>query len=98
VEPNNLLHKHILETWRRDSPKMWADLQAAGPRMAHKLAFVQQEKMWRRTDELMEGGLPFTDAREMAEREELMLEPEADMPEDRLDPWTPPLPGPTDTL
>jgi hypothetical protein len=33
----------------------------------------------------MDGGLPLTDAREMAEREELMLEPEADMPEDRLD-------------
>lgn len=33
-----------------------------------------------------------TDAREMAEREELMLESETDMPEDQLDEALPPLP------
>jgi hypothetical protein len=42
--------------------------------------------------ELRDGGLPVTDAREMAEREELMLESETDMPEDQLDEALPPLP------
>ena len=34
--------------------------------------------MWRRKEELMLAGLPARDAPELAEKEELMLEPEAD--------------------
>jgi hypothetical protein len=40
--------------------------------------------MWRRKEELMVASLPARDAPELAEKEELMLEPEADMPENRL--------------
>jgi hypothetical protein len=45
VEPNKLMHQHILATWKRDSPKMWAELQKAGPGIADKLAYIQQERM-----------------------------------------------------
>ena len=49
--------------------------------------------MWRRKKELMDGGVPFTDTREMVEQEHLMLTPEADMPENPAEIWTPPLPA-----
>lgn len=68
------LHRRILATWKQDSPKMWRRLQAAG--IASKLAFVVQVRMWARQKELLKAGYPVTDAREIAEREELMLEPE----------------------
>lgn len=68
------LRDRILASWERDSPKMWASLQDLG--LTKKMAFVVQERMWRRKDELMKLGFPVTDAREMAEREELFLEPE----------------------
>ena len=68
------LRDRILATWEQTSPRMWANLQAMG--LTHKLAFVVQERMWRRKAELMSEGYPVTDARETAEREELMLEPE----------------------
>lgn len=74
------LRDHILATWERDSPRMWASLKAQG--LTEKFAFVQQERMWRRQDELLKAGYPITDAREMAEREELMLEPEPPIPDD----------------
>ena len=73
---NQDLHKRILSSWRQTSPMMWARLQQAG--LADKLAFVLQQRMWTEMDSLMEGGYPVTDAREQAEREHLMLEPEQD--------------------
>lgn len=85
---NTALHKSILATWERDSPKMWANLtkmHLAGP-----LAYVLQQRMWDRQKELLETGMPVTDAREQAEKELLMLEPEASVP-DRSLPMTPPL-------
>lgn len=72
---NRILHNSILETWKQGSPKMWANLQRE--KMADKLAYVLQQRMWERRDELVRAGMPITDAREMAEQEELMLEPEA---------------------
>ena len=68
------LHQQILETWRRDSPKMVARLEKQG--ILEDLAFVCQERMWRAAKESRKAGLPVTDAREQAERDHLMLEPE----------------------
>lgn len=68
------LHRQILETWRRDSPKMVARLQKQG--ILDDLAFVCQERMWRAAKDNRKAGLPVTDAREQAERDHLMLEPE----------------------
>ena len=68
------LHRQILETWRRDSPKMVARLEKQG--ILDDLAFVCQERMWRAAKDNRRAGLPVTDAREQAERDHLMLEPE----------------------
>lgn len=76
------LHRQILETWRRDSPKMVARLEKQG--ILDDLAFVCQERMWRAAKDNRKAGLPVTDAREQAERDHLMLEPEE--PE-ALEPW-----------
>src|SRR5687767_3142541 len=71
---NRRIHDSTLETWKRDSPRMWARLEAA--KLANPLAKVLQARMWDRQGELIRGGMPVTDAREVAERENLMLEPE----------------------
>ena len=68
------LHQQILEAWRRDSPKMVARLEKQG--ILDDLAFVCQERMWRAAKDNRRAGLPVTDAREQAERDHLMLEPE----------------------
>lgn len=68
------LHQQILEAWRRDSPKMVARLEKQG--ILEDLAFVCQERMWRAAKDNRKAGLPVTDAREQAERDHLMLEPE----------------------
>ena len=68
------LHQQILEAWRRDSPKMVARLEKQGT--LEDLAFVCQERMWRAAKDNRKAGLPVTDAREQAERDHLMLEPE----------------------
>ena len=73
---NRELHQRLLTSWEQNSPKMWANLLAQG--LTEKMAFVAQERMWRRQDELMSQGMPLTDAREQAEREELLLEPESE--------------------
>ena len=73
---NTLLHKQILEAWKLDSPKMYQRLTMQG--IAEKLAYVLQERMFQEMDRLIKAGYPVTDARETAERETLMLEPEAD--------------------
>lgn len=77
---NNLMHQSILRTWEQDSPAMWERLTRLG--IADEMAFVAQAKMWDRSKELREAGMPMTDAREQAEREHLMLEPESQEPED----------------
>ena len=71
---NKMLHKTILETWRRDCPKMTAHLEKFG--ILDDFAVVQQEKMWRAQDEYLKAGYPVTDAREQAEKDCLMLTPE----------------------
>ena len=71
---NAILHNSILEAWKRDSPQMYARLEKAG--MADRVAFVMQQRMWQMQEDLIRAGFPVTDARERAERETLMLEPE----------------------
>ena len=85
---NNLLHKEILAQWKEHSPAMWKRLEAVN--LAEPLAKVLQARMWDRQEELLRGGMPVTDAREQAEKEHLMLEPEAEAG-DRL-PMEPELP------
>lgn len=71
---NQEMHRHILAQWRENSPQMWKRLEQVN--LTDDLAMVLQARMWDRKKALMEGGLPVTDAREQAEREILMLEPE----------------------
>lgn len=82
-DPNHVhnedLHKRIVETWRRESPKMWLRLQKAGA--GALLARVVQQRMWKHQEELISSGMPVTDAREQAERAHLMLEPESELAE-----------------
>jgi hypothetical protein len=93
VVHNKDLHKHILANWKAHSPKMWASLNKEASHFADKLAYVLQERMWGQYDSLVKSGMNMTDARRIAEEDNLMLEPEDDvLTEDRLDPWTPPLP------
>ena len=68
------LHQRILETWKRDSPKMYLRLRSQG--VLEAMAFVCQQRMWDEQARLMKSGMPVTDAREQAERQHLMLEPE----------------------
>ena len=82
---NRELHQRILETWRRDSPQMAVRLEKQG--ILDDLAFVSQERMWQAAKEYRKGGMPVTDAREQAERDHLMLEPEQTEPtEPRMPP------------
>ena len=88
---NNVLHRAILATWKEHSPKMWASLTSAG--LTQPLAKVLQARMWVRQEELLREGMPVTDAREQAEKEHLLLEPEAEagerLPVDPLEPESP---------
>jgi len=79
---NNLMQEMILKTWERTSPVMWGRLSEIN--LQAPLAMVLQARMWKRKAELMRAGMPVTDAREVAERETLMLEPEAEQENDRL--------------
>lgn len=74
---NKELHKQILGTWRRDSPKMYRRL--VNLKVLDDLAFVCQERMWQTVEQYRKGGMAPTDAREQAELEHLMLEPEQEV-------------------
>ena len=70
-----------METWRRDSPQMYNRLKKL--KILADLAFVCQERMWLASEMYRKAGMPPTNAREQAERDHLMLEPEASQTEDR---------------
>lgn len=76
---NREMHQRIMTAWEMESPRMWSNLIALG--LTDKLAFVVQERMWRRREELLSQGFPVTDAREVAEQEELLMEPEVPEPD-----------------
>lgn len=73
------LDKQIKKAWRILRPQMWARLQQQG--ITDDLALVLQVAMWEATDRYEKAGMPPTDAREQAEREFLLMEPEKDQPE-----------------
>jgi len=73
---NLQLQDKMLKTWARLRPKMMLRLRLQG--IAKDLAVVLQAAMWDAVDRYEKAGMPPTDARETAEREWLMLEPEAD--------------------
>ena len=68
------LHQRILATWKADSPAMYLRLRTQG--VLEAMAFVAQQRMWAEQAKLIKAGTPVTDAREQAERQHLMLEPE----------------------
>lgn len=72
---NRDLHAQILFSWKQTSPQMMCKLERAG--LVELLAFVVQQRMWAEQAELIGQGMAVTDAREQAERNHLMLEPEA---------------------
>lgn len=74
---NRDLHKTILQTWKLESTQMWERLAQAG--ITHELACVLQERMWNRQEQLIQAGIPANDARQVAEREHLMLESEKEV-------------------
>ncbi|WP_147041308.1 hypothetical protein [Skermanella aerolata] len=80
---NLVMHQRILETWERSSPKMYARLKKAGT--LEMTAFVSQQRMWAERDLLERAGMPPTDAREEAEKGWLMLEPEDDPDEEKVE-------------
>lgn len=72
---NREMHHQILATWKRDSPEMTKRLRDL--QVLDDMAFVCQERMWQANDDYRASGMPPTDARETAEKEHLMLEPES---------------------
>ena len=75
--PNMSLHREILARWKLESPIMWRRLEMAGN--TEKLAFVQQERMWKAADEYMATGMQYTTAMKMARMDHLMMEPESEV-------------------
>ena len=71
---NREMHHQILATWKRNSPQMTKRLKNL--QVLDDMAFVCQERMWQAKDDYQASGISPTDAREIAEREHLMLEPE----------------------
>lgn len=72
---NRDLHQRILSSWKQTSPQMMRKLERAG--IVEPLAFVVQQRMWAEQAAMIGQGMAVTDAREQAERNHLMLEPEA---------------------
>lgn len=72
--PKHPMMEHLLERWESGSPKLWRNLKRMD--LVEPLAQVLLSRMYQRMTELERSGMPPTDAREQAEREILMLEPE----------------------
>ena len=68
------LEKKLIAHWREHSPKMAADL--AKQNLLAPLAFVLVDKMLEQEKAYLKAGMPLTDAREQAERDWLLKEPE----------------------
>ena len=72
---NREMHHQILATWKRDSPQMTKRLKSL--QVLDDMAFVCQERMWQANDDYRASKMSPTDARETAEKEHLLLEPES---------------------
>jgi len=68
----------MLEYWKESRPKMWARLRKLGAHAAEDYALILNTRMWDAAKEYERAGMPLTDARQEAEKEWLLLEPEAD--------------------
>lgn len=68
------MEERVLETWRTKRPKMVAELARYGA--VEALAHVLVERCLETEKKLLQSGLPLADAREQAERDWLMLQPE----------------------
>lgn len=68
---NRHLHQRILATWNRDYPQAVEQMKRAG--ILEDMAFVSQERMWDSADLYRKGGMTFSDARQQAEKDHLML-------------------------
>ena len=82
-EPKTLfpMEADLLAYWQRERPKMVA---ALGIPAASNLARVLIDRMLNSETENKAAGMPWTDAREQAEQDWLLREPEAETPADRL--------------
>ena len=72
--PRHPMMEHLLARWESSSPKLWLNLKRMN--LVQPLAQVLLHRMYQRMTDLERAGMPPTDAREQAEREILMLEPE----------------------
>ena len=68
------LRRQILKAWELYRPEMLVRLNKAG--IAEPLANILQARMYATYQTYLKAGMPYTDAREQAEQEWLMLEPE----------------------
>lgn len=72
--PRHPMMEHLLARWENGSQRLWLNLKRMN--LVQPLAQVLLHRMYQRMTELERSGMPPTDAREQAEREILMLEPE----------------------
>lgn len=73
------LEKDLIAHWRQHSPKMVADLEKKN--LLEALAFVLMHQMLDQEKAYLKAGMPLTDAREQAERDWLLKEPEDEIAE-----------------
>lgn len=71
---NWILHERIVTAWQMYQEEMWRELWELG--VGKAFAVVQQNRMWREYDLLVASGMQPSEARQIAEREHLMLAPD----------------------
>lgn len=93
--PGSPREKALLKHWATHRPRMLAALHAQG--IAAALAHVLEDRAYKALRENLKAGMPPTDAREQAERDWLIQEPEAEEDEDPTAPLASLPEGPTTT-
>jgi len=73
---------YMLAYWQEYRPRMWANLKKLGAHAAEDYALVLNTRMWDSAKVYERAGMPPTDARQEAEKEWLLLEPEEEETED----------------
>jgi len=74
--PGSPRETDLLKHWFRFRPEMLHQLKAVGPEMAEKLAFVLDRKRYQAMMQYMAAGMPEPDARQQANQDWLLMEPE----------------------
>lgn len=80
--PGSPNQRMMLAYWKQNRPEMWNRLQSMG--IAKELAHVLDEKCQETIEKNIKAGMYVTDAREHAEQDWLLLEPEEDDEADEL--------------